>query len=166
MTAARTIAGGVAAAILAAAALVAPNVATFEGVVKTGYRDPIGIVTACAGHTATAELGRKYSDAECDALLAEDLVEHGADIAACLPADLPVKVRGAFTSFAFNVGARKFCGSGAAQAARAGDLSKACRRINEADNGRPQWITAGGRVLAGLVTRRAWERRLCEEGLL
>ena len=37
--------------------------------------------------------------------------------------------------------------------------------MNEADNGRPQWVTAGGRVLPGLVKRRAEERALCERGL-
>ncbi|PRG74053.1 glycosyl hydrolase, partial [Burkholderia multivorans] len=68
-------------------------------------------------------------------------------------------------SFAYNVGAGAYCGSTTAKRFNAGDWKGACRALNEADNGRPQWVTAGGRVLPGLVKRRAEERALCERDL-
>ena len=62
-------------------------------------------------------------------------------------------------------GRTAYCGSTTAKRFNAGDWKGACRALNEADNGRPQWVTAGGRVLPGLVKRRAEERALCERGL-
>jgi len=47
----------------------------------------------------------------------------------------------------------------------AGEWEGACRALNEADNGWPQCVTAGGHVLPGLVKRRAEERALCERDL-
>lgn len=71
----------------------------------------------------------------------------------------------ATVSFAYNVGANAYCASTTARRFNAGDLRGACRAINEADDGRPQWVTARGRVLPGLVKRRAEERAICERGL-
>ncbi|MDR5805488.1 lysozyme, partial [Caballeronia sp. LZ001] len=39
------------------------------------------------------------------------------------------------------------------------------RAMNESDDGRAQWVTSRGRVLPGLVKRRAEERSLCEQDL-
>ncbi|MGE8454798.1 MAG: hypothetical protein ACN6OP_30155 [Pseudomonadales bacterium] len=36
------------------------------GKILRSYKDSIGIVTACSGHTNTAVLGRPYTDAECE----------------------------------------------------------------------------------------------------
>jgi lysozyme len=103
-------------------------------------------------------IGKAYTDEQCAADLAQDAVRHGMDIAPCLPAELPVETRAAFISFAFNIGAAKFCGSTASRKARAGDLAGACAELS-------RWVYAGGKQLPGLVRRRAAERRLCEQGL-
>lgn len=68
----------------------------------------------------------------------------------------------AAVSFAYNVGAGAYCGSTTAKRFNAGDWMGACHAMNEADNGRLQWVTADGRVLSGLVKRRAQERELCK----
>lgn len=137
-----------------------------EGKVLRGHRDPIGIVTACSGHTKTAVLGRPYTEAECEKLLVDDLIEHAEPVLACTPG---LKGRpwqlGAAVSFAINVGAGAYCGSATAARFNAGNFRGACRAINESDSGRPQWVTAGGKVLPGLVKRRAIERSVCERGL-
>lgn len=147
------------AAVLAACAACAGLVAISEGRVKVAAPDPIGIITACNGHTgADVVKGRVYTDAQCDALLAKDLVDHGVAIDACITADIPMKTRAAFTSFAFNVGATAFCKSTMARKANAGDLAGACAEF-------PRWTLAGGKTLPGLVTRRKAERALCEDGL-
>lgn len=156
------VAGGLAAAALA---LATPFIAREEGTVLKGYRDPIGVVTACTGHTRTARLGRVYSPAECERLLREDVVDHAEAIAPCLPEGLPVESQAAFLSFAFNVGAPKFCASTMARKAFAGDLAGACAQLD-------RWVYAGGRDCrlkgsncGGIVRRRAAERALCERGL-
>jgi lysozyme len=67
------------------AAILLTYVPQFEGVILRGYKDPIGIVTACAGHTKTAVLGKPYTRAECERLLADDLIEHVEGVLQCTP---------------------------------------------------------------------------------
>jgi lysozyme len=138
-----------------AAAILASYVPKFEGVVLRGYRDPVGIVTACAGHTATAVLGRPYTKAECERLLVSDLAEHAEGVNKCIKRPLTPGQHAAFVSFAFNVGTSKFCGSTMARKANAGDMPGACAELSK-------WTYAAGRQLPGLVTRRASERAICE----
>lgn len=138
-----------------AAAILATYVPKFEGVVLRGYRDPVGIVTACAGHTATAVLGRPYTKAECEQLLVSDLAEHAEGVNKCIKRPLTPGQRAAFVSFAFNVGTSKFCGSTMARKANAGDMAGACAELSK-------WTYAGGRQLPGLVKRRVTERAICE----
>ena len=139
-----------------AAALLLSYVPKFEGVVLRGYKDPIGIVTACAGHTKTAVLGRPYSPAECTALLDADLVEHAEGVLACTPGLRGQTYRlAAATSFAFNVGVAAYCRSTMARKFNAGDYAGACAEFS-------RWTYAGGRELPGLVKRRAAERAMCE----
>jgi lysozyme len=144
----------VAAVTAAVAVLATPVVVYFEGEVRHGYRDPVGIVTACVGHTATAELGKRYTAAECAALLKHDLAEHNAGLLGCIDRDMPDYVHAAFLSFAFNVGVTKTCKSTAATHLRAGRWTEACRELL-------RWTKAGGQELAGLVRRRQVEFQLC-----
>ncbi len=150
----------------AAAALLVSIVPQFEGTSLVGYRDPIGIATKCSGDTQNVEVGKRYTDAECRESLERQLVAHAEPVLRCTPA-----LQGhtyqlvAAVSFAYNVGVGAYCGSTTAKRFNAGDFRGACRALNESDSGRPQWVTAGGRVLPGLVKRRAAERALCERGL-
>jgi lysozyme len=150
----RTIQATVGAACAAALITCVPK---FEGTVLRGYKDPIGIVTACTGHAATAVLGRPYTPQQCADFLNDDLVAHADGIAACVKAPLTYYQRAAFISFAFNVGDAKFCGSTMARLANAGAFPAACAQLS-------RWVYAGQppKALPGLVTRRAYERQLCE----
>jgi lysozyme len=139
-----------------ALALVVPLVVTYEGLVLRGYRDPVNIVTACVGHTATAQM-RPYTREECEALLYRDLAQH-ADALDCVKVPLSDAQKAALLSFAFNVGAANFCKSTLVRKANAGDMPGACAELS-------RWVLAGGRELPGLVKRRAAERALCERGL-
>lgn len=143
-----------------AVALSTPVILHFEGWRLTPYRDPIGIVTDCAGHTRTAKMGVPNTHAGCARKLRDDMAEHWADIAACVPqlADVSDEEAAAHLSFAFNVGSGKFCGSTLAAKLRAGDRAGACAELS-------RWINAGGKPLPGLVARRAAEREMCELGL-
>ena len=143
---------------IGAAATAIAYVPQFEGMVLRGYKDPIGIVTACAGHTSTAVLGKPYTREECQRLLELDLIEHARGVVNCVPVEKLTQGRkAAATSFAFNVGVRKFCESTFAEKLRAGDPD-ACAELS-------RWTYAGGKQLPGLVTRRRTERAICEGGV-
>ncbi|MEG0148808.1 MAG: lysozyme [Comamonas sp.] len=141
-----------------AVALAVPLVAKYEGTVLRSYRDPIGIVTACTGHTGP-ELrdGQTFTRQQCEEMLYKDLAKH-ADALACVSQPLTDGQRAAFVSFAFNVGEGAFCGSTLVRKANAGDIDGACAELS-------RWTYAGGKQLSGLVKRRVAERQLCEAGL-
>lgn len=152
------IAGGILGSVLAAAAVAAPTIVKWEGWETTPYRDPVQITTVCAGVTEGVIPNHAYTDAECRQKTAEAEIRIGLAIAQCLPADLPVETRAAFTSVSYNLGPAKFCTSSMARHANAGDLKAACAALS-------LYVFAGGRQLPGLVARRADERALCEKGL-
>ncbi|MGB8601598.1 MAG: lysozyme [Rhizomicrobium sp.] len=150
----------------AAATLAAALIVSFEGLALRGYRDPAGIATKCFGDTSNVVVGQRYSEAECLASLKYQLAAHGDGVLACAPtlAGHPAQLA-ASVSFAYNIGVGAFCKSSVARRFNAGDFKAACRAINQDDHGHPQWISAGGRILPGLVKRRAAERALCEKDL-
>ena len=141
-----------------AVALAVPLVAKYEGTVLRSYRDPVGIVTACTGHTGPElKIGQTYTRQQCEDMLYKDLAKH-ADALACVSQPLTDGQRAAFVSFAFNVGEGAFCGSTLVRKANAGDFDGACAELS-------RWTYAGGKQLPGLIKRRAAERQLCEAGL-
>ena len=141
-----------------AALLLLASVPIFEGTILKTYRDPIGILTACNGHTGPElRLGQKFTAEQCEEMLLVDLAEHADDVRACISAPLTEGQRAAFVSFAFNVGGKAFCGSTLVRKANARDMAGACAELS-------RWTYAGGKQLPGLVTRRATERRWCEGG--
>lgn len=141
-----------------AAALAVPLVMLYEGTVLRSYRDPIGIITACVGHTGPElRMGQKYTRQQCEDMLYGDLLKHTAALD-CIKQPMTDEQKAAFLSFAFNVGNKAFCDSTLASKANAGDMPGACAELS-------RWTRAGGRELPGLVKRRAAERELCERGL-
>lgn len=145
-------------AVAAVIALATPLVAHFEGKRNYPYRDSVGVLTVCYGHTGGAP-NRRYSDAECKAMLDTDEGQHLAPILDCVPAiaDKP-KVAAASLSMAFNIGSRAFCRSSTARAFNAGQWAKGCALMN-------RWVYAGGHKLPGLVERRKEESELCASGI-
>lgn len=143
-----------AAVIAAGIGAAVPVIKHFEGKRNAAYLDPVDIPTICYGHTGGVKLGQRLSDEECGDLLAEDMLEALEAVERCAGDNLPAHARAAFTSFAFNVGGTKFCRSSMARIARAGRVEEACNQL-------PRWIYAGGRVLPGLVKRRAAEQAVC-----
>lgn len=138
-----------------AVALCVPLVMYFEGYVPRSYRDPIGIVTACYGHTGPdVRMGQQYTQEQCEEILQSDLLEH-AEALDCIDAPMTDGQKAAFLSFAFNVGEQKFCASTLVRKANAGDMPGACAELS-------RWTLAGGKELPGLVKRRAAERKVCE----
>ena len=141
-----------------ATALAVPLVMLYEGTVLQSYRDPIGIITACVGHTGPElRMGQRYTRQQCEDMLYGDLLKHAAALD-CIKQPMTDGQKAAFVSFAFNVGNKAFCDSTLARKANAGDMPGACAELS-------RWTRAGGRELPGLVKRRAAERELCERGL-
>ena len=141
-----------------AVALVLPVVMLYEGTVLRSYVDPVGIVTACTGHTGPElRMGQRYTRQQCEDMLYGDLLKHTAALD-CIKHPMTDGQKAAFLSFAFNVGNKAFCDSTLARKANAGDMPGACAELS-------RWTRAGGRELPGLVKRRAAERELCERGL-
>jgi lysozyme len=150
------IAGALSALGIAAAGLIGG----FEGLRTSAYLDPVGIPTVCYGETRGVQLGDQHTAEECRAMLGDALVEFEQDMRACLdePDKIPDGPYTAFLSLSYNIGARAFCRSTLVRLANAGDLHGACEQL-------PRWNKAGGRVLKGLVNRRAEEREICLAGL-
>lgn len=132
-----------------------------EGLRQFAYYDPPGILTVCRGHTGPDVVrNRKYSLAECDKFMDEDMRVAVAAVDNCVPG-LPVPVLAAFSDAAFNIGPKVACdtkNSTAARMLKGGNLEGACNQL-------PRWDKAnvGGAMVAlpGLTKRRIAERDLC-----
>jgi len=135
-------------------------VGSFEGLRTMAYRDIVGIPTVCFGETRGVKMGDSYSVEECKEMLGDALVEFETGMRKCLraPDKVPDKPYVAFLSLAYNIGNGAFCKSSVARFANAGDLKRACNSI-------PLFNKAGGKVVKGLVRRRAEEQKLCLAGI-
>jgi len=147
--------------IAAATALATALAIPAEGLRQFAYRDPPGILTVCYGHTGSDVVaGRKYSLAECNQFLTDDMRTAIDIVERCAPG-LPEKPLAAFADATFNLGSRLVCdtkNSTAARLLKAGDIPGACRQL-------PRWnrATVAGQsvVLPGLTKRRQAEMELC-----
>ena len=148
-----TIKQRVAAVALAFSVAGAGALIAHEGWIKVGYKDPVGIVTACAGHTATAQLGRTYTEAECKELLRQDVREAETAVKRLVTVRITQNQYDALVSFVFNVGQGNFARSTLLRKLNAGDCRGAADEFL-------RWNRAGGQVFRGLTIRRTDERNL------
>lgn len=132
----------------------------YEGIRYSPYRDVVGVLTVCYGHTGSDIIPSKaYTQAECDRLLMADIAKHQPVFLPGNPrncirnAPLNPNQRDALTSFTFNVGTRNFCGSTMAKKLAVRDYYGAAREF-------PKWNHAGRRVFPGLTQRRLAEQAL------
>lgn len=149
------VAGGVAAVLVAAAALIKP----WEGYKPAPYIDAVGVLTVCYGHTGrstgAAVERRTHSRAECDQLLQADMLEAWRHVDRCITAPMTNGQAAALLSGTFNTGPSLVCGSTLQRLANAGDWRGACAQLD-------RWVYAGGKRMQGLANRRAAERAVCE----
>lgn len=144
--------------LTAALAFAGVSVSQFEGEELTGYLDPVGVATACYGHTETAEVGKRYTEDECLELLAKDLSKHNAQMMQVIAVPLSQGEHVAYLSFHYNVGAGNFRRSSLLKRLNAGQRERACDELT-------RWVYAKGRKLKGLVKRRQKERDMCLKGV-
>lgn len=122
----------------------------FEGCKLTAYKCPAGVWTIGVGHTKGVKQGQKITEAQAISLLKGDLLpceNYVNNLGVC-------KTQGQFDAlvdFCFNLGTGalgrstllKFIRQGKAEQYIRGEFAK--------------WVKSGGKTLAGLVKRRAWE---------
>lgn len=130
----------------------------FEGFRANAYRCPAGIWTIGFGHTSAAGLpkvykGMKVTKEEARAILRRDVVQYEQAVLKAIKASLTQNEFDALVSFCYNVGATNFA------------KSSVVRFINSGKKGQvgaalAMWVKGGGKVLPGLVSRRADEAAL------
>lgn len=134
-----------------------------EGKRLAAYQDSVGVWTIGVGHTAAAgspapARGMTITDAECDAILSRDLAAFEAGVDAAVAVPLAQHEFDALASFAFNVGLGALRGSTLLRKLNGGDREGAAAQFGA-------WVKAGGKTLAGLVSRRADEAALFRTGV-
>jgi lysozyme len=137
---------------LAIAAVLIPEL---EGVRYEPYYDVAGVLTVCYGHTGTdIVIGKKYTPAECKAMLEKDLVPFSRSVQRSVKVPATEHQKAALISFSYNVGVYAFERSSLLRRLNAGDYVGACAGLR-------QWIYAGGKQWKGLMNRREVEHEVC-----
>jgi GH24 family phage-related lysozyme (muramidase) len=130
----------------------------FEGLRTGAYRDAAGVWTIGYGHTSLAgppRVGRgmRITRKEAASILARDVAGFAEGVASLLRVPLSDSQFSALVSFAYNVGVENFRKSSVLGAVNDGDSCAVPRRL-------ALWVKAGGKILPGLINRRAAEAAL------
>lgn len=130
----------------------------FEGFKAKAYRCAAGMWTIGYGHTSVSgapevKAGMKVSREEASAILARDVERFAEGVRKVVAVTLTDQQFSALVSFAYNAGLGAFRSSSVLKAVNQGDQAAVPRRLS-------LWVKAGGRVLPGLVKRRAAEAAL------
>lgn len=151
----------------ALALIATPFLVGHEAIEEVGYVDMVGVPTACAGHTATAVVGKRYSIAECEQLLADDIanVSH-APMARHIKVPMSEDEQLAVASLVFNVGAQAIAPgkSTLLRELNAGRYRQACDQILQWRNADGVDCSKNGSGCAGIWKRRLEERDICLYG--
>jgi lysozyme len=127
----------------------------YEGCVLTAYRCPAGVWTIGYGATGPGiQLGLRWNLSQAEQRLQADVSRFGAGVARLLGSAATSQHQfDAMVSFAFNLGLGAFEESTLLRKHRDGDFAGAAAEFG-------RWTHGGGRVLPGLVKRRAAEAAL------
>ncbi|MEG7662071.1 lysozyme [Hafnia paralvei] len=126
-----------------------------EGREYVPYKDVVGIITVCDGHTGNdIIINKRYSDAECDALTKADLERIAKQVNPSIKVKTTEMQLAAIYSFSYNVGANAFIKSTMLKKLNAGDYAGACDELK-------RWVYAGGKKWKGLMNRRDVEYEIC-----
>jgi lysozyme len=144
------------------------NPKTIEGEVVSvaihQFFDPKDVITYCQGLTnfddKTVKAGQKFTKAECDKLFTKALVRYYGYLEHQVPTigTYPITLQVSQLSVIFNIGEPNYSKSSMKRGLNAKNPAKACNAL-------PLWNKADGKVLKGLVIRRAAEKKLCLKDL-
>lgn len=121
-----------------------------EGCRLDAYLCAAGVPTIGYGHTEGVKLGQKITQHQADVLFDFD-VEHFEDGVTAFPVLLTQGQFDALVSLAFNVGLERVAQSTLLHKLRAGDVAGAASEFMK-------WRLAAGKVVPGLIKRRADEK--------
>lgn len=148
---AATIGGGA----IAIATVMLSGKGGLEGREHVAYRDVVGVLTVCDGHTGSDIVtGKLYTDKECDALTRKDLTLIAAQVDPHIKVPTTETQRASIYSFAYNVGATATINSTLLKKLNAKDYAGACAELK-------RWVYAGGKKWKGLINRRDVEYEVC-----
>ena len=134
-------------------------VKSFEGLALKPYLCPANVWTVGYGATRSSTGGpidpdmEPISETEAEALLVRDLESSEGWVSRLIKTALTENQYSALTSFTFNVGGGALQRSTIRMKLNRGEYQGAADEF-------PKWRMAGGRILAGLVRRRAAEKAL------
>jgi lysozyme len=134
----------------------------FEGLRTRAYRDAVGVWTIGYGHTSAAGLprvtkGMEITQEEADTILKRDIAMFSEGVARLVKVALTDDQFSSLVSFAYNVGLGNFQNSSVLKSINARDFNSVPHRL-------ALWTKAGGRILPGLIRRRAAEAALFSSG--
>jgi lysozyme len=131
----------------------------FEGLRLQSYQDSVGVWTIGYGTTAAAgvgiapKAGMRITEADADHYLRAGVNKFAATIAPMIKQAVTPNEFGACVSLAYNIGPGNFAKSSVLRKLNVNDRPGAARAF-------AAWNKAGGKVLSGLVRRRAAEAAL------
>lgn len=128
-----------------------------EGVRLKAYKDSVGIWTIGIGHTSAAGLpkvvpGLTITKAQCDEIFARDLQKYEDAVSMVVKVPVSQNEFDAMVSLCYNIGPGAFKSSTVVKKLNAHDRVGAAAAF-------ANWNKAGGKILPGLVRRRADEAK-------
>ncbi|OPB09052.1 lysozyme [Pseudomonas synxantha] len=126
---------------------------SFEGVRLKSYQDSVGVWTIGYGTTRGVTVGMAISYEQAERMLLNDIGRFEPEIERLIKVRLNQDQWDALMSFTYNLGAASLESSTLLKLLNTGDYAGAAEQLL-------RWNTAGGNVLAGLVKRRAAERKV------
>lgn len=135
-------------------------IVSFEGKLRkidgdryVAYRCPANVLTIYVGCTEGVTEGMIVTEDEGRAMFRKEIAKHEAAVRRLVTVDLNQNQFDALVSFSYNVGSGALSRSTLLKHLNAGDYARAASHFHD-------WKKAGGRVLNGLVRRRAAEADL------
>lgn len=135
---------------------VIPMLDRSEGVRHVSYRDIVGVLTVCVGHTGPDVVVHKvYTQTECDKLTEQDATKAANGVLKYSPHLIyhPMQLASAI-SFSYNIGVEGYGKSVVAADFNRGDFQAGCSALFK-------YEYAGGKYSEGLANRRAQEYTVC-----
>ncbi|AVD86176.1 lysozyme [Pseudomonas sp. SWI44] len=126
---------------------------SFEGLRLQAYQDSVGVWTIGYGATRGVSAGMSITKEQAERMLLNDVQRFEPEVERLITAPLSQNQWDALVCFTYNLGAANLESSTLRRLLNAGDYVGAADQF-------PRWIKAGGKVLQGLVRRRAAEREL------
>ncbi|WP_422419104.1 lysozyme [Pseudomonas sp. GZD-222] len=131
---------------------------SFEGLRLLAYRDAVGVWTIGYGATRGVKAGMSITKEQAERMLLNDVQRFEPEVERLVQVPLTGNQWDALVSFTYNLGAANLESSTLLRLLNRGDYAGAAEQF-------PRWNKAGGKVLPGLVRRRAAERVLFLEAV-